>query len=145
MCGRIFCKACSSHKAQTAASPKPVRVCDGCYEASSRSAPSVAAVLNPELTRGLEAVLAGGQLLPAAPGPLSPSAGGLGRTSPVPPPIDPPLLAPWARNSTNGYAEAPTSPPSPTGPDPAVLPVAPTGLRFGPKHSPGERTFQDIL
>jgi len=134
MCGRIFCKACSSHKAQTAASPKPVRVCDGCYEASSQSAPSVAAALNPELTRGLEAVLAGGALLRAAPAPLSPAAGGLGRTSPVPPSADPPLLAPWARGgSTNGYAEAPTSPPSPTGPEPPVLPVAPAGLRFSPK------------
>jgi len=31
-CGNIFCHDCSAHTALTTAGPKPVRVCDSCYE-----------------------------------------------------------------------------------------------------------------
>ncbi|KAK9935169.1 hypothetical protein M0R45_022281 [Rubus argutus] len=55
-CGLVFCKACSSKKAQKAAlapnTNKPYRVCDDCYTKLKKAAEASSAVRNPKIRSG---------------------------------------------------------------------------------------------
>jgi hypothetical protein len=125
MCGQIYCHACSSKQARTAASRKPVRVCDSCYvKASNGNAAPALAALSPELTRGLEAALVSPGMPPA---PHEQTLPPVVFTTPVS------VKSTALTDDQDAAVSPPTSrPASPVAlaPPPLVLPSAPAGLRF---------------